>query len=144
MRRVDSDVVVGGGEVSGDEYTPKYSIRERSLSLDIVFIEAANVLDLQVPKARRCPHTSATHQLQLRRALNQLKGEGVKEVGVGGEANGEEEFHLVKKILSFLTLFYCFHFVIIEKREKNVFIRVVKRPTWGWLPSATCARSFSI
>ena len=63
---------------------PEYIIRTRSLSYDIVFVEAANVLDLQVPKARRGPHTSATHQLQLRRALNQLKGEGVKEVGVGG------------------------------------------------------------
>ena len=65
---------------------PEYIIRaRRRLSLDVVFVEAANVLDLQVPKARRGPHTSATHQLQQRRALNQLKGEGVKEVGVGGE-----------------------------------------------------------
>ena len=66
----------------------EYIIRARSFSLDVVFVEAANVLDLQVPKARRGPHTSATHQLQLRRALNQLKREGVKEVLRGGEEGG--------------------------------------------------------
>ena len=81
--------------------------------------------------------------LPVRRVLNQLTREGVKEVGVEGKANGEEDFHLVKNIFSFLLLLLLSLCDYCEERV-YVLIRVVKKPTWGWLPLATCARSFSI